>query len=171
MSKPRTTRRRASSAQPLDEFQSRCIALFVRATAVFSLPRSVGQVYGLLFATPRPLHLDELVGLLGASRGGTFEAVKWLVSVGAVERVRLPGVRKDHFRAELNLRKLAAGYLRLKVEPHVENGAEHIRELEAVVAASGPEAAFHHQRLDKIRSWHRVISDLLPLVKQLAQEK
>jgi HTH-type transcriptional regulator, glycine betaine synthesis regulator len=154
----------------LSEFQSRSIELFVRATAVFSVPRSIGQVYGLLFATPRPLNLDELTASLRASRGGTFEAVKWLVNVGAVERVRLPGVRKDHFLAELNLRKLAAGYLRLKVEPHIENGTDHIRELEEAATTEGPESVFHQQRLNKIRSWHRVLSDLLPMIKDLAKE-
>jgi DNA-binding transcriptional regulator GbsR (MarR family) len=107
---------------------------------------------------------------LGTSRGGTFEAVKWLVSIGAVERVRLPGIRKDHFRAELNLRRLAAGYLRLKVEPHVQNGSDHIRELESAMAATGEEAAFHQQRLNKIRSWHRALADVLPMVKELARE-
>lgn len=171
MPRPRQPANLRLPASPaLDEFQSRSIELFVRASAVFSLPRSVGQVYGLLFATPRPLNLDDLIASLGASRGGTFEAVKWLVGIGAVERVRLPGIRKDHFRAELNLRRLAAGYLRLKVEPHVENGSEHIRELEAAVAAGGEEADFQRERLNKVRSWHRVISDLLPMVKELARE-
>lgn len=153
------------------EFQSRCITLFVRAAAVFSLPRSIGQVYGLLFATPRPLNLDELIAMLGSSRGGTHDAIKWLMHIGAVERVHLPGVRKEHYRAELNLRKLAAGYLRLKVEPHVENGADHIGELADSIDPSDAEAEFQSQRLDKIRAWHRVVSGLLPMVKQIAEDR
>lgn len=164
-------KRKRPAGQRLGAFQMQCITLFVRAAAVFSLPRSIGQVYGILFATPRPLNLDELIVLLGSSRGGTHDAIKWLMHIGAVERVHLPGVRKEHYRSELNLRKLAAGYLRLKVEPHVENGADHILELAESIEPDGADAEFQHRRLDKIRAWHRVLSELLPMVKQIAEDR
>jgi len=161
----------APAAQPgLSAFQIQTIALCVRAADALSLPRSAGQVYGLLFSTPRPLNLDEMTALLHASRGGTWEGLDWLRQMGAVEKVFLPGVRKDHYRAEINLRKLANGILRLRIEPHLENGHDHLEALQQSIVPEDPDAEFHRERLNKIATWHRVVSELLPLVKQVAAE-
>jgi DNA-binding transcriptional regulator GbsR (MarR family) len=166
---PRLTLTEAPNAA-LNPFQDQSVALFVRAASALSLPRSVGQVYGLLFATERPLNLDEIMALLGSSRGGTFEGLKWLRQFGAVERVFLPGVRKEHFQAELNLRRLANGFLRLRIEPHLENAHGHLDGLRAVIEDTAPDAEFQRTRLGKVETWHRLLNDLLPMIKQVAAE-
>ena len=154
----------------LSPFQIQAVSLFLRAAEALSLPRSAGQVYGLLFATPRPLNLDEIMVLLGSSRGGTFEGLKWLRQFGAVERVFLPGVRKEHFRAELNLRHLANGFLRLRIEPHLENANGHLDGLRAVIEDNSPDTEFQRTRLGKVETWHRLLNDLLPMIKEVAAE-
>ena len=164
-------RKTAFSANPgLSPFQIQTVSLFVRAAEAFSLPRSAGQVYGLLFSTPQPLNLDEMTTLLHASRGGTWEGLDWLRQMGAVEKVFLHGVRKDHYRPEVNLRKLAGGILRLRFEPHLQNGHEHLKALEASVEADSPDSEFQRTRLGKIETWHRHLNDLLPLIKEVAAE-
>jgi len=168
--------RRVATALPqggpsaLTPFQEQAVALFVRAALALSLPRSVGQVYGLLFAAPQPLNLDEIMSLLGSSRGGTFEGLKWLRQTGAIERVFLPGVRKEHFRAELNLRRLANGFLRLRIEPHLENANGHLDALRESMDRTGPDAEFQSTRLGKLETWHRLLKDLLPVIKEVAAE-
>jgi DNA-binding transcriptional regulator GbsR (MarR family) len=168
------TRRFDQGRQPalteLNSFQAQTIELFVRAADALSLPRSAGQVYGLLFSTPRPLNLDEMSALLNASRGGTWEGLDWLRQMGAVEKVFLPGVRKDHYRAEVNLRKLAGGILRMRIEPHLENGHDHLETLEHSIDDSDPEADFQRERLGKVETWHRLLNDILPMIKQVAAE-
>lgn len=159
-----------SSGAALNAFQEQSVALFVRAASALALPRSVGQVYGLLFATPRPLNLDEIMALLGASRGGTFEGLRWLRQFGAVERVFLPGVRKEHFQAELNLRRLANGFLRLRIEPHLDNASSHLDSLRSVIADDAPEAEFQRTRLGKVETWHRLLNEVLPMIKEVAAE-
>jgi HTH-type transcriptional regulator, glycine betaine synthesis regulator len=161
---------RGSAHPAMTPFQTEAVALFVRAAVALSLPRSVGQVYGLLFATPQPLNLDEIMTLLGSSRGGTFEGLKWLRQFGAVERVFLPGVRKEHYRPELNLRRLAGGFLRLRIEPHLENAHGHLEGLRAVIDGDSPDAEFQRTRLGKAETWHRLLNDLLPVIKDVAAE-
>ena len=161
---------RQLAPEELNPFQTQTIELFVRAADALSLPRSAGQVYGLLFSTPRPLNLDEMTAQLNASRGGTWEGLDWLRQMGAVEKVFLPGVRKDHYRAEVNLRKLATGILRLRIEPHLDNGTDHLQALSASVDESGPDAEFQRTRLGKVETWHRLLNDLLPMIKQVAAE-
>lgn len=152
----------------LNEFQVETIALFVRAAAVFSLPRSVAQIYGLLFTTPEPLSLDDISGRLSISRGSAFEGLRWLGDLGAVESVFLRGVRKEHFRAELQLRKLATGFLRNQIQPHVENGTEHLRRLKDTIDPASVDAVFHRERLRQIMGWHKFFSRALPVIRALA---
>jgi HTH-type transcriptional regulator, glycine betaine synthesis regulator len=152
----------------LNPFQIETITLFVRAAAVVSLPRSVAQIYGLLFTTPAPLSLDNISSQLAISRGSTFDGLRWLRELGAVESVFLPGVRKEHFRAEFQLRTLATGFLRNQIQPHVENGTGHIRHLRETIDASSPDAAFQKDRLKQIAGWHKFFSRVLPVIKALA---
>lgn len=152
----------------LSEFQVETIALFVRAAAVVSLPRSVAQIYGLLFTTSEPLSLDDISGRLGISRGSAFEGLRWLRDLGAVDSVFLPGVRKEHFLAELQLRKLATGFLRNQIQPHVENGAEHLRRLKDTIDPGSKDAVFHRERLRQIAGWHKFFSRALPVIRTLA---
>lgn len=161
---------RQLAREALNAFQAQTIELFVRAADALSLPRSAGQVYGLLYSTPRPLNLDEMTALLNASRGGTWEGLDWLRQMGAVEKVFLPGVRKDHYRAEVNLRKLAGGILRMRIEPHLENGRDHLESLALSIEDDSPEAEFQRTRLGKVETWHRLLNDLLPMIKQVAAE-
>lgn len=152
----------------LDEFQLEAIALFVRAAAMLSLPRSVAQIYGLLFTTADPLSLDEITLRLGISRGSAFDGLRWLRDLGAVESVFLPGVRKEHFRAEFQLRKLATGFLRNQIQPHVDNGTEHLKRLKETIDPGSRDAAFYRHRLKQINGWHRFLSQSLPVIRALA---
>jgi len=157
-------------AAELNAFQIEAIGLFVKAAAVLSVPRPAGLVYGLLFATPQPLNLDEMCALLNTSRGGTWEGLDWLRQMGAIERVYVPGARKDHYRAEVNLRQLAQGLLRLRLEPHLQNAPENLRRWSQAIDPDHPQAAFQKDRINKVDNWHRVLAELLPLVKQVTAE-
>lgn len=155
----------------LDAFQTECVAVFQRAASAFSLAPSAGQVYGLLFSSLEPLCLDDIASMLRASRGGTFQSLRWLRQIGAVERVFVPGRRKEFFRAELNLRKLAGAFLSARIEPHVESGASHLSRLRATVAAGdAPQARFQRERLEQMERWHRFMADVLPFIKTFAEK-
>ena len=153
----------------MGDFQSECAEIFMRAAVAFALPASVGQIYGLLFASAEPLSLDEICAMLKSSRGGTFQSMKWLREVGMIEGVRVPGLRKGHFRAVLNLRKLATSLLRMRVEPHISNGADHLERLRASLApGDDPSSAFQRARYEQMARWHAFLADMLPLIKAMS---
>jgi HTH-type transcriptional regulator, glycine betaine synthesis regulator len=155
----------------LDDFQRECVAIFQRAAAAFSLAPSIGQVYGLLFSTEEPLSLDQIMTRLGTSRGGTFQSVRWLRQIGAVERIFQPGQRKEFHRAVLNLRKLAGAFVTARINPHVESGHEHLERLRASIASGeNSTAEFQRQRYDQMERWHRFLGDLLPFIKTFAEK-
>ena len=85
--KSRRTTRGADlqTTQPsLSPFQLESVSLFISIFGVLSLPRSVGEIYGLLFSTQEPLSLDDVQNRLQLSRGSASEGLRWLRSLGAI---------------------------------------------------------------------------------------
>ena len=75
------------SRRALDSFQLQAISFFVHAFAALSLPRSIGEIYGLLFSTEEALSLDDIIERLRISKGSASEGLRWLRSLGAVNPV------------------------------------------------------------------------------------
>jgi DNA-binding transcriptional regulator GbsR (MarR family) len=156
------------SPPPLSAFQLESVALFIHVFGALSLPRSIGEIYGLLFSTPEPLSLDDVQLRLQLSRGSASEGLRWLRSLGAVNQVYLAGIRKEHFTAETSLRKLASGYLRDRIDPHLENGPNRLSILESSIDPASPTAHFEKSRLGQIAGWYKFFGKVLPLIKALA---
>lgn len=56
-----------------------------------------GRIYGYLLTQDGPRSLDHLVDALGASKGSVSLNVRSLAQEGLVERVTVPGDRKDYY--------------------------------------------------------------------------
>lgn len=65
----------------------------------FGLPRMAGRIFAFLILTEHPyVTQSELTDLLQASTGSVSTMVRLLEQLGFVERVSLPGHRRDRFR-------------------------------------------------------------------------
>jgi DNA-binding transcriptional regulator GbsR (MarR family) len=63
-------RRHQNSAEELSPLQAGVISFFVQVSRVLGQSRGHwGEIYGLLFVSPRPLTLDHLIHQLGRSKG------------------------------------------------------------------------------------------------------
>jgi len=144
------------------------VSFFTHVASTFSMPKSIGEIYGLLFSTKAPLSLDDIIERLQISRGSASEGTRWLRKVGAVQLVCRPGWRKDHFTAETALRKLASGFLREQIDPHVENGTSRLGVLSAAIDPKGEDRDFESGRVNQLNSWYRFVRRALPVVKALA---
>jgi DNA-binding transcriptional regulator GbsR (MarR family) len=66
---------------------------------LFGLPRSTGQIYGLLYISKTPLSLDDVTELLSISKGSASMGTRHLAGWGAIRQVWVQGDRKDFFEA------------------------------------------------------------------------
>lgn len=69
--------------------------------------RTVAQIHALLFMSERPLHAEEIAETLGVARSNVSNSLRELLGWGIVERVPVPGERRDHFQAEGDVWELA----------------------------------------------------------------
>lgn len=141
------------------------IEIFVRAASLIGLPKSIGEIYGLLFCSDRPLTFDDLGSRLGISRGSVSQGLKLLRQLGAVKLQYVAGNRKDHYVPELSMKRLAKGFVRDQFSPHLESGQSRIDAVKSMIGEEPDEALREHalQRLNTLSSWQKRVQRLLPI--------
>ena len=163
-----STSSRPVSAPPLaglTPLEAEAVDLFVGLVQVVGLPKSVGQIYGLLYISTAPLSLDEVAERLDISKGSASQGLKFLRQTGAVQVCEENDSRSDRYVAETGLRALATGFLKEQIEPHLDSGEDRLDRLKRL-AASAPTAERAHvaQRVKQLENWHRRAAGLLPLL-------
>src|SRR6059036_3718107 len=112
----------AKSALPLNPLETEIIDLFVQLSRMFGQPRSLAEIYGLLFISARPLAMDDLIERLRLSKGSASQGLKFLRNAGAVRMVYVAGDRRAHYEAVAELRNLSTRFLREQIVPHLDSG-------------------------------------------------
>jgi DNA-binding transcriptional regulator GbsR (MarR family) len=156
----------------LSEVEQGVLELFVDGVRVLGLPRSVGEIYGLLFVSRAPLALDDLVERLGISKGSASQGLRFLRVLGAVSESNGDASRRTYYKPEVNLKRLVGGFIREQVRPHLESGESKLDRVEAAAAATADEdcRSFYLERMDKLRSWVRRGKVVLPLLQRVLGE-
>jgi len=159
----------AHGADVSEAFERECVEFFADVVGVLGVPRSIGQIYGLLFASPQPLSFTDIVEKLDISRGSASQGLHSLRALGAVKIVSTEEDRRGLFVPELGLRRLVSGVLREKVDPLVTDGGARLKKLREHANAT-PTAAgkrFSLDRVKQIESWRGQLGLLLPLLKTI----
>jgi DNA-binding transcriptional regulator GbsR (MarR family) len=149
-----------------------------RLCQLLGLPRSTGQIFGLLYLSPRPLSLADLGRMLGISKASASTGTRQLRTWGAIRQVWVPGERRDYFEAVADFGQLVrAGYLE-HLKPRLLASQ---RRLEAMAAAldqehaqgtlDGQEYELCAQRVKKLAELQRRLLQLAPLAEQLFEQE
>jgi DNA-binding transcriptional regulator GbsR (MarR family) len=152
----------------LSDVQRAIIDVFSGASVQLGLPKSLGQIYGLLYASPAPLAFREISDLLEISAGSASQGIRLLRDLGAIKPVTVPHDRREHFKPELSLRRLLGGVLKTRVQGPLDSGAARLEAIGARLGKAGaaePDAEFLKGRLDSIKTWHRKATLMLPLLR------
>jgi DNA-binding transcriptional regulator GbsR (MarR family) len=137
------------------------------------MPRSMGQIYGLLYLTPQPLSLDEIADWLGLSKASVSIGTRHLISLHAIRQVWVPGVRRDHFEVQADLNEvLRANYSQFfkpkleKSQRKVEALLEALKEDQASGVISEQEHALCRERLHRVLKLQGRLRQVLPLAER-----
>jgi DNA-binding transcriptional regulator GbsR (MarR family) len=156
----------------LNPVELEIIDLFVSAVRILGIPKSVAEIYGMLFVSQQPLPLDEIVERLQISKGSASQGLKLLRNLGAVKPLYVAGDRRDHFVAETELKRLVAGFFKEELEPRVESGAQRLIRLKATMGefrADQKTETFYKERIAKLAQWHSKGQALIPLLGGLLE--
>jgi DNA-binding transcriptional regulator GbsR (MarR family) len=156
----------ASESHRLSAAQVEIVELCADAVQQLGLSRSVGQIFGVIYGSPRPLAFADVVALLGISNGSASQGLRFLRELGAVRLVDEPEGRRELFVPETELRRLLGGVLKHRFRDPLEAGEKRLEQLEAKLAVGDePDREFLEQRVDSLRVWHRKALHFLPLLQ------
>ncbi|QYY36308.1 hypothetical protein [Ruficoccus sp. ZRK36] len=158
------------SATDSQEVEQEIITLMAGAVHTLGLPRSLGEIYGLLYASPAPLCMDDIIRRLDISLGTASQGLKQLRNFRAVRIVHQPGQRRDYYEPETELRKLLANALSEQFQPRLDAGQKRLSELTLKLTKLPEDTPAHEHlrhRVDKLRQWHENANQLLPLLSSL----
>lgn len=145
--------------------------LFVRAAQLVGVPKSVGEIYGLLYLSEEPLSMDQIVEQLKISVGSASQGLRQLRGFRAVKILYVPGERKDFYVAEVVFRKLLAGFVDGEIRPHLESGSERLGRMKTLL--EGVEEGDRKEHLDKqighLEHAHKLSRKFLPLLMRLVK--
>jgi len=151
-----------NNSTQLSDLEAELVGFFVNAAQAFGLPKSVGEIYGLYFASDAPLALDQVVEKLQISKGSASQGIRFLRSINALDPAYLPGDRRDHYVAQTSLRVIAEGFINERIRPQLRDSSERLR---AIKRRYDPEqVAPLSEKLSSIESWGKKAEFLLPFV-------
>jgi DNA-binding transcriptional regulator GbsR (MarR family) len=154
----------------LSALEAEAIGLFVELGRIVGQPRSVAEVYGLLFISTGPMTIEDLVERLGASQAAADRALRFLRKAGALRIVHVPGDRRMHFEALPELRHLVSGFVRDQILPQLANTESRIDRLaEVVEELPGERRAKLGDRVAMLESWSKKSRNLVPIIVKMLE--
>ncbi len=98
----------------------------------WGINRTMAQIHALLLINADPLTQDDIMEELNISRGNTNMNIRELINWGLVERVLLPGERKEYFTAEKDIWKVVRQIVKERKKRELEPMLELLDRLEDV---------------------------------------
>ncbi len=171
---PNTPAPSTGAAEPkLTRIEIDTIDFFVRLASLFHISRSIGEIYGLLFASPQPVSADYVREKLRISTGSASQGLRLLRTVGAVKVTYVPGERRDFYVAETHLRTIGAGVIRERIAPLLSDQDDRLARLvELLGELPAGNRGLLEERIQSLQGWQRKAGTLLPtLVERLGREE
>jgi len=132
----------------------------------WGINRTVGQIYALLYVSPRPLCADDIVEALRVSRSNVSMGLRELQAWNLVLLKHIPGDRRDHFTTPEDvwqiLRVLAEERKKREVDPTLsvlrellmqQPGSEEERHAQARMAEM-------HGLIERLTTWYEDVKRL-----------
>lgn len=155
----------------LSTVERQVVELFVDGVRVLGLPKSIGEIYGLLFISPTSLSLDDFVTRLGISKGSASQGLRALKELGAVREAPANGnsERRTYYEPALELKSMVGGFIREQIRPHLESGRSKVGTLldSTSQLADPAERDFYNERLERLEQWMIKSSRVLPILQKL----
>jgi DNA-binding transcriptional regulator GbsR (MarR family) len=98
----------------------------------WGINRTMAQIHALLLVTPDPLTQDDIMEQLNISRGNANMNIRDLINWGLVDRVLLPGERKEYFSAEKDIWKVVKQIVKERKKRELEPMLKLLNQLEEV---------------------------------------
>lgn len=86
----------------------------------WGISRTVAQCHALLLISGRPLSAEEVMEQLSISRGNANMSLRELISWNLIEKILIPGERREYFQAEKDIWEVARRVMKERKRREIE---------------------------------------------------
>lgn len=116
----------------LSEAKQQFIASWGAFGTHWGINRTMAQVHALLLISADPLTQDDVMEQLSISRGNANMNIRELIDWGLVERIIVPGERKEYFSAEKDIWKVVTQIVQERKKRELDPMLKLINQLSTV---------------------------------------
>ena len=136
----------------------------------WGFPKAMGAIYAVIYLSPDPVSLDQLVEQVNVTKGSVSTNVRALERLGMVHRHIQIGERKDYYVAEIDFWKIVRGILKEREKGEfdlalrsVDASLEMVR-TSASTSADQRLSSFYLERLTTIHSFFNSLDNLVAML-------
>jgi DNA-binding transcriptional regulator GbsR (MarR family) len=138
----------------------------------WGLPKGMGAIFAVLYLSPVPLSLDEIVEETGLTKGAVSTEVRTLARMGLVHRSSKLADRKDYYEAEDDFYKSIRSILQERQNSEFDRAIRSVKEtlqkLEAgTVSGDEAEVQFVYKRVQALQEFFNALDSLTKAVVKL----
>jgi DNA-binding transcriptional regulator GbsR (MarR family) len=138
----------------------------------WGFPKGMGAIFAVLYISPIPLSLDEIVQQTGLTKGAISTEVRTLARMGLVHRSSKLADRKDYYEAESDFYKSIRSILKERQNSEFDSAIrsvlETLKELESgSVLGEEAEVQFLRERIKALQDFFNAIDTLSSAVIKL----
>ena len=143
----------SSSADPVSTF----IDGMGRIADFWGVGRVMGQIWGVLYLSPTPLTMDDLVERVGVTKGHVSTNLRALERLHLVERSQPRGERRERYTAETDFWRFVRSIMREREQKELEHAIGSVeRSLQALDRQRARLSPAEYRLLkDRLRNIHR----------------
>jgi len=136
----------------------------------WGFPKGMGAIFAVLYLSPAPLPLDEIVSQTGLTKGAVSTEVRALARLGLVHRSSKLADRKDYYEAETDFYKSIRSILKERQNTEFDRAVSTVKETLARLEAGttyAEERAFLVERVQALQDFFNAIDGLARAVVKL----
>ena len=159
-------------AKKLPQLKQDFIEGLSQISRFWGFPKGMGAIFAVLYISPTPLSLDEVVQQTGLTKGAISTEVRTLARMGLVHRSSKLADRKDYYEAESDFYKSIRSILKERQNSEFDSAIrsvqETLKELESgSVSGDEAEVQFVRERIKALQEFFNAIDTLSNAVIKL----
>jgi len=136
----------------------------------WGFPKGMGAIFAVLYLSPTPLSLDEIVTETGLTKGAISTEIRTLARMGLVHRSSKLGDRKDYYSAESDFYAAIRSILQERQNSEFDRAVRSVKDTLVVMEENWVENEdwnFVYQRVQALQNFFDAIDSLTKAVIRL----
>src|SRR5215204_1869616 len=136
----------------------------------WGFPKGMGAIFAVLYLSPSPLSLDEIVAQTNLTKGAVSTEIRTLARMGLVHRSSKLGDRKDYYEAEADFYAAIRSILKERQNSEFARALRSVKDTLATMEANwveNEEWNFVYERVQALQAFFDAIDSLTKAVMRL----